>query len=329
MGRDVWRVVLATLALVTAGLAPALAEEGGVPAGRPVIGIADFQVADGAVPYEFRESAGRLCADTLAVVLGNTGLFDVVDRTRMNQTLSELKLGMSGLVDPSKAAEVGKMLAAKTIIVGTVLSIELKKGTVGTALEIGGRLGGLLGAAGRAKGASAVAKVSYQVIDVESAKVLATHVITQETTQVKAAESTSARRDLVESALTRTALEFARLFLPKPRGFIAKVDKDAGIITITLGSQNGVTPTMLFRVFRKGEEVKHPVTGEVLDVQYTDLCYAMANAAGLRERVATLTVGELTKGKTGAFQAKPSLAQGLQVGDLVEAVDPDAKPDGK
>jgi hypothetical protein len=49
-----------------------------------------------------------------------TNVFVVVERQRMEQILEEMKLGQSGLVDESQAAQVGKLLGVDAIITGQV-----------------------------------------------------------------------------------------------------------------------------------------------------------------------------------------------------------------
>ncbi len=49
-----------------------------------------------------------------------TNVFVLVERQRMDQILEEMKLGQSGLVDESQAAQVGKLLGVEAIITGQV-----------------------------------------------------------------------------------------------------------------------------------------------------------------------------------------------------------------
>ncbi len=49
-----------------------------------------------------------------------TNVFVVVERSRLDQVLEELKLGQTGLIDESQAAQVGRMLGVDAIITGQV-----------------------------------------------------------------------------------------------------------------------------------------------------------------------------------------------------------------
>lgn len=50
--------------------------------------------------------------------------YDVVERTRLQAILDELKLGHSGVADPSSAAKIGKLLGAKYMVMGSYFYFE-------------------------------------------------------------------------------------------------------------------------------------------------------------------------------------------------------------
>ncbi len=59
--------------------------------------------------------------DLVTAALLDRGRFNVLDRRRLKAVLEELKLSKSGLVDDDAAIEVGKLLAADCILLGSVL----------------------------------------------------------------------------------------------------------------------------------------------------------------------------------------------------------------
>jgi TolB-like protein len=67
-------------------------------------------------------------ADTISEVvkneLINSKLFTLIERDAMDKVLKEQSLGMSGMVDPNQAAQAGKLMGAKKIIVGSVSALE-------------------------------------------------------------------------------------------------------------------------------------------------------------------------------------------------------------
>ncbi len=73
----------------------------------------------------FNGTGGREFASEIEGVLGSINIddrqyFTLIDRTSLDQVMSEMKFSHSGLVDPSKAVELGKMLGAQGIYSGTV-----------------------------------------------------------------------------------------------------------------------------------------------------------------------------------------------------------------
>lgn len=74
----------------------------------------------------FTGEGGREFASEIEGVLGSITIddmqyFTLIDRTSLDQVMSEMKFSQSGLVDPSRAVELGKMLGAQGIYTGTVL----------------------------------------------------------------------------------------------------------------------------------------------------------------------------------------------------------------
>lgn len=67
-----------------------------------------------------REFAAELEGVLAGVNIADKQYFTIVDRTRLEQVLNEMKFSQSGLVDPDKAANIGKMVGAKGIYSGVI-----------------------------------------------------------------------------------------------------------------------------------------------------------------------------------------------------------------
>ncbi|MDH4232225.1 MAG: CHAT domain-containing protein [Nitrospirota bacterium] len=67
------------------------------------------------------EAADRLTA-LLSQRIGNSGRVNVVEREILAKLLEELKLGSSALADPATSLRIGKVLSAKIIVTGSILS---------------------------------------------------------------------------------------------------------------------------------------------------------------------------------------------------------------
>ena len=65
---------------------------------------------------------GDIILDKMITALFNKGRFKVIERTQLEKVLEEQKLGASGLIDASTAAEFGRGLGVDAIIVGSVAS---------------------------------------------------------------------------------------------------------------------------------------------------------------------------------------------------------------
>lgn len=96
-----------------------------------------------------------------------------------------------------------------------------------------------------------VLEINARIIDVESASI-----ITAES--VKSTQATQLQ-DLVVKMSEKIIKNFPL------EGYI--VNRQGKIVTIDLGQRAGVKPGMEFIVFKEGKVIKHPKTGEVLDVE--------------------------------------------------------------
>ncbi|OPX25612.1 MAG: hypothetical protein B1H02_01080 [Candidatus Latescibacteria bacterium 4484_107] len=61
--------------------------------------------------------------ESLITYLGKRGEVRIVERSRLEAALEEMKLGMSGIVDEQTAVEVGKAVGATAVMVGSFLQI--------------------------------------------------------------------------------------------------------------------------------------------------------------------------------------------------------------
>lgn len=96
----------------------------GLPLG-PAFAAPDKTIAIAVLPFENLSYdknlswLGRGFAETLNTKLSNVSAIKVVERTRLADAFKELKLQSSALVDPKTAANVGRVIGAQFIIVGS------------------------------------------------------------------------------------------------------------------------------------------------------------------------------------------------------------------
>jgi tetratricopeptide (TPR) repeat protein len=77
---------------------------------------------------EIRNDEGNRIGNVLGAQLQQTGVFDILERERLNLLLEEHNLSVSGLVDESSAGEIGKILGVDALIYGAVSIEKTKKG---------------------------------------------------------------------------------------------------------------------------------------------------------------------------------------------------------
>ena len=98
---------------------------------------------------------------------------------------------------------------------------------------------------------SALIEVNARIVDVASASIV--------TAERIASDSTTRLEPLIEELAKRIIKDFPL------EGYI--VHRTGDQVKIDLGKGAGVSPDMRFIVFKEGNPIKHPITGEVLDVE--------------------------------------------------------------
>jgi curli biogenesis system outer membrane secretion channel CsgG len=106
-------------------------------ADRPVLGVAEFKnEATGAAWW--RSGVGEELSGMLANELAAVGAFTIVERSNLEAVMSEQDLGASGRVNPNTAAEVGRLVGAQYIVLGTVTEYSEQAGRTGGGLNLRG-----------------------------------------------------------------------------------------------------------------------------------------------------------------------------------------------
>ena len=99
----------------------------GYAAEKKTVAILDFESIGS------EEYLGKAVAEIIRTELVETKKFRVVERAQIKKALSEQELQMSGAIDDESAVQIGKLLGADLIIVGSVVKI-------GTSYTINSRL---------------------------------------------------------------------------------------------------------------------------------------------------------------------------------------------
>lgn len=70
---------------------------------------------------------GKILSELLAA---DNEFIKVVDRVNMDKVIEEQKLGLTGLIDQSTAAQTGKLVGAKIVITGKLVDLEMEGGDI-------------------------------------------------------------------------------------------------------------------------------------------------------------------------------------------------------
>lgn len=223
------------------------------------------------------QPVGHGMADMVTTALVKSGRYRVFERQEIDRVLQEQALGQSGVVTPESAAKAGKMLGAEIALVGAVTEFGHKKQSTGGALK---RIG--VGAAVSKQ--SATVGVDVRIVNIATGEILKAENVRKENSKSGISVDTKEGNfdnqaqfdESVVGKATRAAIEEIVKMLDEQTGgdtpWEAKVVmmKDGQVI-INGGSETGVKVGEHFTVYRGGEEMIDPDTGESLGAEETKI----------------------------------------------------------
>jgi hypothetical protein len=83
-----------------------------------IIAVSELTYSDGRPSTD-----GKVVAERLTTAMANTKIVTMVERSKIEQVLGELKVQRSGAVDPESVSDIGMLLGANLVIVGTLTDI--------------------------------------------------------------------------------------------------------------------------------------------------------------------------------------------------------------
>lgn len=90
---------------------------------RMIIAVGDFHNQSGDILYD---ELMYIPTGNFIYELSRHGIFRIIERERLNSLLNEYKLSMTGLIDPSRGKEVGKILGVDAILYINLTSVQYK-----------------------------------------------------------------------------------------------------------------------------------------------------------------------------------------------------------
>jgi curli biogenesis system outer membrane secretion channel CsgG len=256
-------------------------------------------------------------SDLLTNRLVQNGTFIMVERSRINQILAEQNLGASGRIEPATAAQIGRLLGADAVIIGTINQFNVEESR--SEVNIG-----FFGIATSTQKQKADVKLTARIVSTTTGEILAVAEGSGTADKVTGGATvygigggsmTDARDQLLSAAaeqavdqlvngLVQQAAVIAALppLLPDVIAIVA--DVAAGRVVLNKGAKDGLRPGMVLSVERVIREIKDPQTGKVLrkDTQ-------PVGRVQLTEVDAVSAVGRILSG------------QGLKVGDAAKPIE--------
>jgi TolB-like protein len=188
---------------------------------------------------------------------------------------------ITGLVETGRFDVIERRLLEK-------LLEEQKLGVTGaidpnSAAQLGKILGVKIIVSGTVTSLEGYTEINARLINVDSASIIAAEKVR--------ASSAEKLRDLVSRITDKIALAFPM------EGYI--VQRTGQKVTLDLGKQIGVRPGMKFVAFKEGKVIKHPKTGEVLDVETIEI--GLIEVKDVKEKTATGVIVQETTPNAVAY----------------------------
>jgi len=259
---------IALLALFTAS--PLLAQ-----GAKPRVAILEFKNKASHYTWSWYE-AGRQAQDMLVTELVKSGKYRVIEREQLQAIMQEKHLSLSGDIDPKTAIQFGKMLGVEYLIAGAVTELGV---TDRNASVPGGFLRGLPSVSVRSQKMEAA--LDARAFSTSTGEIVWADTAKDETSDssVYVAGAGGGANDrnkvdkLMRPVVQKLAASLAKASLSSSglggagdaSGVVGKIAKaDGGTLYVNAGSEAGVKEGDEFAVYRVGEQIKDPDTGEVL-----------------------------------------------------------------
>jgi curli biogenesis system outer membrane secretion channel CsgG len=319
------KFAISALAIVLSGviispllMAPVLADAPGVETLRPKekrrIAVLDFDFSSlSDTSFLSGVYAGNAASKGVSNLLTNelfkTGQFIVIERSRIDAVLAEQNLGASGRVEPTTAAQIGRVLGVDAVLIGSVTKFSVE----GESRSVGG----FFGIGGNQTKKTATVQIAGRLISTATAEILAVGEGAGESRKndsggsifgLSTSASSSSDERLLGDAATQAVTQLAaqinsaapKLSSIRPISPIVDAlvaDITGNQVVINKGGRDGFRPGMVLSIERVSKTVKDPATGKVLRVVSQPI-----GRIQLVEVDPSSSVGKLIAGKGGSIR---------------------------
>ena len=202
---------------------------------------------------------GQAASDVLITELVKTGKFIVVEREKISKLLEEQKLGLTGAIDSSTAAKMGKILGLNAIVTGAISNF-------------GSRTTGADYLITQSKRQEATCTVDVRVVDTETGQILyadsgkgvskvASGSFLGLGTRGGYAESIEG--DALRAAISQMIVNITSQINKKPWS-CRVADVEGTTVYLDAGLESGLKVGQKLVAFKLGREIKSPQTGLVI-----------------------------------------------------------------
>ncbi len=221
-------------------------------------------------------SLGKGVADELVTALLATERFRLIEREEVDKVLKEQNIGKGGVLDPQTAAKIGKILGVQYLVIGRITDFSTKEDDDILANPNHNNPMGM-----RITRATSRVSIDARLVDATTAVILTSvtgtgkkktvnlGIITKEggisfgDKDFKKSDLGRAFRQAANSTARQLAIKAYDGMVPITiTGLVAYVSADR--IIINVGKKDGVESGMVFKVFHKLENLKDPITGQLI-----------------------------------------------------------------
>ena len=221
-------------------------------AAQKKVAVMPFENVSGSAEHKIAE----IMTEHVMVTLHNSGLYTVVERTQLAQSIKEINLQNTGMMDRNQAIQLGRMTGADYTIVGKVLMANVVDNEI--SVISGGVLGGWnpYGAARWIPKYKGLVSLDLRFVDNATGEVVLAELIEgSKSGHDRSASLNAACKEAAGNILT---------VIRKNNPFIATVlDADDGVVIINKGFGTGVRKGDVLVAYRESGVVKG-LDGEIV-----------------------------------------------------------------
>jgi curli biogenesis system outer membrane secretion channel CsgG len=285
--------------VVALGMAAALVA-GPAPAAKPRVAVIEFK--DKTSHYYSWYQAGRAAQDMFVTELVKSGKYRVIDREQLAELMQEKNLSLSGDIDPKTAVKAGKLLGVEYFVTGALTEL----GVANRGARVPG-FGGLPSV--RVGSQKMDAAIDARMINTTTGEIVWADSASESTSDASvfvagAGGGVEDQRKLdrvLRPVVVKLATSMGKADAPTSglggandasgiAGKIAKVE--GGSVYLNVGAEAGIKEGTEFDVYRVGNVIKDPDTGEVLGADETKVGRVkVAKVLGARLSTASVLSG--------------------------------------